>query len=175
MIRKLLTVIVAFMAAIISLSAYSGPSKLIPKPVEYTVGDGVYTLRPDGSDVKVYMNAASVAAKVAGLPDFAKEEAYELVIGKKGVKIYAMTDEGAFRGRQTIEMLRLLDPTATVQQCTIFDYPRFLHRGIMLDESRSFKGKEFLKKQIDALALLKMNVMHLHLTDAADRCIPESY
>ena len=153
--------------AINSLSAYSTPDRLIPEPVEFSTGEGVYTLKPDGSDVKVYMNVASFAAKVEGLPDFAKEEAYELVVGKKGVKIYALTEEGAFRGRQTLEMLRLLDPTATVQQCTIFDYPRFQHRGIMLDESRSFKGKEFVKKQIDALALLKMNVMHLHLTDAA--------
>ncbi|MBO5831634.1 MAG: family 20 glycosylhydrolase, partial [Alistipes sp.] len=167
MIRKFLTTVAAALTAIVSVSAYSGPSKLIPEPVDFTIGQGVYTLKPDGSDIKVYLNDASFATKVDGLPDFAKEEAYELVIGKKGVKIYALTKEGAFRGRQTVEMLRLLDQAETVQQCTIFDYPRFQHRGIMLDESRSFKGKEFVKKQIDALALLKMNVMHLHLTDAA--------
>ena len=165
MIRGIFLSIVASLAAIVSVSAYSGPTKLIPEPVEFSVSEGVYTLKPDGSDVKVYLNAASFAAKVAELPEFAKEEAYEVVVGKKGVKIYAATEEGAFRGRQTVEMLRLLDPT--VECCTIFDYPRFQHRGIMLDESRSFKGKEFVKKQIDALALLKMNVMHLHLTDAA--------
>ena len=37
----------------------------------------------------------------------------------------------------------------------------------MIDESRSFKGKEFILKQLDAMALLKLNVLHLHLTDAA--------
>ena len=165
--RKIFVIAISLFVAINSLSAYSTPDKLIPEPVEFSTGEGVYTLKPDGSDVKVYMNAAAFAAKVEALPEFAKEEAYELVVSKKGVKIYALTEEGAFRGRQTLEMLRLLDPTATVQYCTIFDYPRFQHRGIMLDESRSFKGKEFVKKQIDALALLKMNVMHLHLTDAA--------
>ena len=165
--RKILLSVAAILATIYSVSAYSGPDRLIPKPVEHRTEEGVYTLKPNGADIKVYLNSAPFNARVADLPDFAKEEAYELTISKKGVKIYACTEEGAFRGRQTLEMLRLLDPTGTVQYCTIFDYPRFRHRGIMLDESRSFKGKEFVKKQIDALALLKMNVMHLHLTDAA--------
>lgn len=167
MTRKIFISTAILLAAIFSVSAYSGPEKLIPEPVEYTTEEGVYTLRADGSDIKVYLNSTPFHAKVADLPDFAKEEAYELTIGKKGVKIYACTEEGAFRGRQTLEMLRMLDPTGSVRHCQIFDYPRFRHRGIMLDESRSFKGKEFIKKQIDALALLKMNVMHLHLTDAA--------
>ena len=165
MVYKFLSITAALLVGAASVFAASDPGKLIPEPVEYAVSEGVYTLKSDASDIKVTIGAASFASKVQDLPDFARQEAYEVVIGKKGVKIYAMTEEGAFRGRQTVEMLRLLDPT--VKTCTIFDYPRFSHRGIMLDESRSFKGKEFVKKQIDALALLKMNVMHLHLTDAA--------
>ena len=167
MIRELFISIASGLIAIVSVSAHSDPSRLIPEPVEYSISDGICTLKPDGSDGKVYLNAAAFTAKVAKLPEFAKEEAYEMIIGKKGVKIYALTEEGIFRGRQTLEMLRLLDPAGSVRHCKIFDYPRFQHRGIMLDESRSFKGKEFVKKQIDALALLKMNVLHLHLTDAA--------
>ena len=165
MIREILLSSIALMVSITSLSAYSSPDKIIPEPVEHSVSDGFYNLKGDGSDVKVYLSDAKFAAKVAGLPAFAQEEAYELIVGKKGVKIYAMTEEGAFRARQSLEMMRLID--RDIQYCTIFDYPRFQHRGIMLDESRSFKGKEFVKKQIDALALLRMNVMHLHLTDAA--------
>ncbi|MBP3257690.1 MAG: family 20 glycosylhydrolase, partial [Bacteroidales bacterium] len=54
--------------------------------------------------------------------------------------------------------------------------PRLRHRGLMLDESRSFHGIEFLKKQIDAMALLKLNVLHLHLDDSAGwRLESESY
>ena len=155
----------AFAMATISLSAYSSPDKIIPEPVEYTVSNGFYNLRGDGSDIKVYLGRPEFAAKVKELPAFAQEEAYELEVGKRGVKIYAMTEEGAFRARQCLEMMRLID--RDIQYCEIFDYPRFQHRGIMLDESRSFKGKAFVKKQIDALALLRMNVMHLHLTDAA--------
>jgi len=151
------TILLSFVTAVVSATsvfAYSGPSKLIPEPVEFSVSDGVYTLKPDGSDIKVYLGSQAFASKVKDLPDYAQDEAYELIIGKKGVKIYAMTQEGAFRGKQSVEMMRLIDPA--VQYCTVFDYPRFQHRGIMLDESRSFKGKDFVKKQIDALALLKM-------------------
>ena len=165
MLKRIIIILVLTVVSVEVVSAVSGPDGLIPKPVEYSVSEGVYSLKADESDIKVYLHSASFAAKVSCLPDFAREEAYEVVIGKKGVRIYAITEEGAFRARQTVRMLRLLD--RDVRYCTIFDYPRFQHRGIMLDESRSFKGKDFVKKQIDALALLKMNVMHLHLTDAA--------
>ena len=163
--RKFLSIAILSAAAILSASAQSNPKQLIPQPVEYSVGEGVYILKNDGSDIKTYVGDKSFAHLTADMPDFASEEAYKLIVGKKGVKIYANTEKGAFRASQTLRMLRLLD--SNVQYCEIFDYPRFRHRGIMLDESRSFKGKEFVKKQIDALALLKMNVMHLHLTDAA--------
>ena len=131
--------ILILLAAVHTASAVSGPDGLIPLPVEYSVSDGIYTLRCDGSDVRTYVADKAFAELTADLPDFARQEAYKIVIGKKGVKVYANTDEGAFRASQTLRMLRLLDDD--VQHCTIFDYPRFQHRGIMLDESRSFKGK----------------------------------
>lgn len=165
MLKRITALFAAIAVSTNFLSASSNPGDIIPQPVRYSVEEGQYTLKGDGSDVKVYIGTARFAEMVKDLPDFAKEEAYELVVGKKGVKIYAMTQEGAFRASQTLEMMRLLDPQ--IQYCTVYDYPRFQHRGIMLDESRSFKGKEFVKKQIDAIALLRMNVMHLHLTDAA--------
>ena len=165
MLKRITAFFAAIAASICSMSATSSPGDIIPQPVRYSVEEGQYTLKGDGSDVKVYIGTSRFSEMVRDLPDFAKEEAYELVVGKKGVKIYAMTEEGAFRASKTLEMMRLLD--SQIQYCTVYDYPRFQHRGIMLDESRSFKGKEFVKKQIDAIALLRMNVMHLHLTDAA--------
>lgn len=165
MFRKLSIAIAALAASVATASAVSGPDRIIPAPVEYSVSDGVYTLKGDASDIKVKIGDAKFADAVRNLPDFARDEAYSVVIGKRGVTIKAMTEKGAFRGRQAVEMMRLLDKD--VQFCEIFDYPRFRHRGVMLDESRSFKGKDFILKQIDALALLRMNVMHLHLTDAA--------
>jgi hexosaminidase len=55
----------------------------------------------------------------------------------------------------------------TIPACTVNDTPRFAYRGVMIDVSRHFRSIEFLKKQIDLLAQLKINRLHIHLTDAA--------
>lgn len=165
MLFKFVSTVAAIAVSTCMLSAYSGPEDIIPAPVEYNVAEGFYTPEPDMSDVKVYLGTPEFRTRVQSLPEFAREEAYRLVVSRKGIKIYALTEKGAFRARQSLVMMTLLDDD--VRYCDVFDYPRFRHRGIMLDESRSFKGKDYIKKQIDALALLKMNVLHLHLTDAA--------
>lgn len=121
---------------------------LIPAPVEYS---------PERSRV-------CFKRAIATLEPWQKEEAYRLTVIGKRVKIEALTPEGRFRAQKTLEQLRAL---GEVPEGTVFDYPRFRHRGLMIDESRSFKGLEFLKKQIDAMALLKLNVLHLHLDDSA--------
>lgn len=141
---------------------------LVPAPVEYSE-------RPDTQyDVAVLQNVRvrtgkrcgdSFRRRIATLPGFAAKEAYEMKIGSCGVTIQALTPEGEFRARQTLCKLAAVDSSRRC--CTIFDYPRFEHRGLMIDESRSFKGKEFILKQIDAMALLGLNSLHLHLTDAA--------
>ena len=69
------------------LYAYSGPDRIIPAPVEYSISEGVYRLECDGSDVKVHLSSRDFLEKIDGLPDFAKEEAYELTIGKKRRKL----------------------------------------------------------------------------------------
>ena len=132
MILRFLFSAAAFVAATYSLSAYSSPDKIIPEPVEYSVSEGFHNLKGDGSDIKVYLSDAEFASKIKDLPSFAQEEAYRLVVGRKGVRIYAKTEEGAFRAAQCLEMMRLID--RDIQFCDIFDYPRFQHRGVMLDE-----------------------------------------
>ena len=53
-------------------------------------------------------------------------------------------------------------------QCQIIeDCPRFPYRGLHIDVSRHFFSIDFIKKQVDAMAMFKMNRLHLHLTDAA--------
>ena len=121
---------------------------LVPAPVEYT---------PE-RDRTCFRKAT------ANLEPWQKQEAYRLTIKGEKVKIEALTKEGKFRAKSTLEQLRSM---GELPQGTIFDYPRFRHRGLMIDESRSFKGKDFLKKQMDAMALLKLNILHLHLDDSA--------
>ena len=140
---------------------------LIPAPVEYSAGCGRYgETAPENVRVRTGARCpASFRRKLPALPEFARREAYELRLTPRGARISALTQEGEFRARQTLRKLALQDSTRRC--CTVFDYPRYEHRGLMIDESRSFKGKEFIKKQIDAMALLGLNSLHLHLTDAA--------
>ncbi|MBO6169318.1 MAG: beta-N-acetylhexosaminidase [Bacteroidales bacterium] len=133
---------------------------LIPAPVEYTPGEGEFT----HGRTTVRMNGRALRKAAAGLPDFARKEAYRISISPRRIRIEALTPEGLFRARKSIEQMQA---TGSVPCGVIFDYPRFAHRGLMLDESRSFKGVGFIKKQIDAMALLKLNVLHLHLDDSA--------
>ena len=97
------------------------------------------------------------------------EEGYVLDVNIGGITISSATDTGLFYGLQTL--LQLAEPAGEnlwqVAAVRIEDAPRFDYRGLMIDVSRHFRSKEFLMKQIDALAYYKINRLHLHLTDAA--------
>lgn len=135
--------------------------QLIPVPVDFTPSDGVCT----HEKITVKQCNGSFKRAMTALEPFQRQEAYRLTINPGRIIIEALSPEGEFRARTTIEQLRLT--CGALPCCTITDWPRFRHRGLMLDESRSFKGVEFIKKQIDAMALLKLNVLHLHLDDSA--------
>src|SRR5574344_25534 len=92
-------------------------------------------------------------------------EGYSLRVTKRGIDIEAIYGAGLFYGVQTL--LQMSYGNKKIPCVEITDLPRFEYRGLMLDVSRHFFGKDFLKKQIDAMAYYKLNRLHLHLTDAA--------
>ena len=109
----------------------------------------------------------------ASLKDVKAEEGYILKISSNRISLSAAKPAGIFYGLQT---LRQLLPPAIEQQSKqsapweipavkITDYPRFGWRGLLLDVSRHFFTKEFVKKYIDEMARYKFNILHLHLTD----------
>lgn len=102
-------------------------------------------------------------------PKLPSPESYTLSVTPQRIEIRATSGAGLFYGMQTL--LQLMQPAGTgsysVASVEIEDTPRFAYRGLMLDVSRHFSTKEFIKKQIDALAYYKINRLHLHLTDAA--------
>jgi len=102
-------------------------------------------------------------------PQLPSPESYTLSVTSQRIEIRATSGAGLFYGMQTL--LQLMQPASTgsysVPSVEIEDTPRFAYRGLMLDVSRHFSTKEFMKKQIDALAYYKINRLHLHLTDAA--------
>ena len=96
-------------------------------------------------------------------------ESYELRVTPERIHITACTDAGLFYGLQSL--MQLATPAGEgqwkVSACHITDQPRFAYRGFMMDVSRHFRTKEFVKKQMDAMARFKLNRLHLHLTDGA--------
>ena len=105
--------------------------------------------------------------------DTLEAEAYNLQISKNEIKIEASTDRGAF---YAIQSFRQLLPTSfedgtfknsevKIKALTIKDKPQFPYRGMHLDVGRHMFSVDFIKKYIDALAMLKMNTFHWHLTE----------
>lgn len=99
-------------------------------------------------------------------------ESYSLMISEKEIKISASTNEGIFRGLQTIFQLIPAEvkikknfTEIKLQCCMIKDEPKFLWRGLNLDCCRHFMTKDFIKRYIDILAYYKFNTLHWHLTE----------
>jgi hexosaminidase len=100
-------------------------------------------------------------------------EGYKMNVSSKKILLSANKPHGLFYGIQTL--LQILPPSNGHAQpknisfkipcASISDYPRFRYRGMMLDVSRHFFSKEFIKKYIDEMAKYKFNVFHWHLTD----------
>lgn len=100
------------------------------------------------------------------LPGINSPEGYVLEVGRESVSLKALSDAGLFYGIKTL--LQLAEQgEGNIQASVVRDEPRFPYRGIMIDVSRHFRSKEFIKKQIALLSAFKINRLHLHLTDAA--------
>lgn len=95
------------------------------------------------------------------------EEAYTIMVDKKGVTIAGSTPKGVFYGVQTLRKSLPVGAATVVRlpSVKISDSPRFVHRGMMLDCSRHFFPLEFVKRYIDLIAMHNMNVFHWHLSD----------
>lgn len=98
------------------------------------------------------------------------DEGYILEITTRGIKITAGTSAGVFYAQQSLNQLKYGVTRIPAQK--IIDYPRLPWRGAMLDVSRHFRSKDFVKKQLLAMASLKLNHFHFHLVDAAGWRIP---
>ena len=129
-------------------------------PLEIRPGPG----DPDGS---------SISLSLAEGDPLSGTEGYSLDVSPRKIGLSASHPAGLFHGIQTIRLL--LPPIVesssrqntewTIPAVTIHDRPRFAWRGAMLDVARHFFSPGDVKKFIDLLALYKLNICHLHLTD----------
>jgi hexosaminidase len=109
-----------------------------------------------------------VSAEHAGkdVQDLNEDESYSLEITNSGAKLTAPTSLGAMHGLQTFLQLVVNTPTGfAVPAVSIQDKPRSPWRGLMIDVGRHFIPLDVLKRNLDGMAAVKMNVFHWHLSE----------
>ena len=127
---------------------------LIPYPQRIEEGDG-------SPEIVVGKDGEPVFGRVKS--DFLPEEGYELIIGEERTELKAATESGYRYGEVTLNLIASAGNPST--ELRIHDKPRYRWRGYMLDVSRYFFSVDDVMKQIDFMAVMKLNVLHLHLTD----------
>jgi hexosaminidase len=130
-------------------------------------GRTVLTLAP-GLAVDDQMTQLIINCQGPGqsIPSVRENESYHLDITRRQALLTAPTVVGALRGLETL--LQLLDADRNgyfFPGVQIDDQPRFPWRGLLIDVARHFHTMEVLKRNLDAMAAVKMNVLHWHLTE----------
>ena len=113
----------------------------------------------------ITLMADSFVTDIEAIASNTSLQSYSLTISANGITIKGATETAVFYGIQTLSSL--IKNNKWFSNCTITDSPRFSWRGYMLDCSRHYFSPSFIKKQIDMLASLKMNRLHLHMVDGA--------
>lgn len=126
----------------------------------------VTTISPNKEKSFVSLTLNKINEQVLG------KEGYKLRVVPDGISIEANEPEGLFYGVQTLLQLlpiskegKLSAKRVRIPAVEITDDPRFAWRGVMLDVSRHFFPKSYIKALIDEIAAYKYNVFHWHLTD----------
>jgi hexosaminidase len=108
----------------------------------------------------------TIDCKNPGKLGIKEDESYTLNITSSKIELSAETDLGAIHGLQTFLQLLSSDNTGYYFPAVkVIDKPRFQWRGLMIDVSRHFMPVDVIKRNLDAMTYLKMNVLHLHLSD----------
>ena len=121
------------------------------------------SLAPSGARSSLLLKVSAAGGAVPSMDD---DESYTLQSTAEGVVIEAATTWGAMHGLATL--LQLARPEGNqyaIPAVTIQDSPRFRWRGLMIDCGRHFEPMDVLKRNLDAMAAVKLNVFHWHLTE----------
>lgn len=101
-----------------------------------------------------------------GVQSIKEDESYALKVANNGAEIDAPTDLGAIHGLETL--LQLVQPNGdgfALPVVEIHDQPRFAWRGLLIDCGRHFEPVDVIKRTLDGMAAVKLNVFHWHLTE----------
>jgi hexosaminidase len=106
------------------------------------------------------------AARAGAYPVLGEDESYQLTVAPGGALLKAATVDGAMRGLETFaQLVESGDAGFAIQAVRVDDRPRFPWRGLMLDVSRHWMPVEVVKRNLDSMAAVKLNVFHWHLSD----------
>jgi hexosaminidase len=98
--------------------------------------------------------------------ELGEDESYALEVSTTGAKLTAATPLGTMHGLQTFLQLVNVSPDGfAAPAVTIQDQPRFPWRGMMIDSARHFTPLDVLKRNLDGIEAVKMNVFHWHLSE----------
>jgi hexosaminidase len=114
-----------------------------------------------GARLVIHTDHGSMAVQEPG-----EDESYTLEVTANGAKLSASTPLGTLHGLQTF--LQLIEATASgfsAPVVTIHDTPRFVWRGLLIDVGRHFMPVEVIKRNLDGMEAVKLNVFHWHLSD----------
>jgi hexosaminidase len=126
----------------------------IPMPRGFTAAPGEATLT---------LHCASAAGEIQAL---AEDESYALEVAPSGAVIRAAKPYGVLRGIETfLQLVGVGESGFAAPAVRIEDAPRFPWRGLMLDVCRHWIPLEVIKRNLDGMAAVKLNVLHLHLTE----------
>jgi hexosaminidase len=100
------------------------------------------------------------------IPALEEDESYQLDVSGVQVQLVAPTVVGGLRGLETLLQLLTFDRDGYFFPAVkIRDQPRFRWRGLLIDIGRHYEPPEVLKRNLDAMAAVKLNVFHWHLTE----------
>lgn len=118
--------------------------------------------------------SGSIELRLASDAPSLGDDGYRLNVTRDSVRLAANSAAGLFHGVQTIRQLLPVDIESDIgversiwpiPALNIVDQPRYGWRGAMLDVGRHFLSVREVEQYIDLMALYKLNVLHLHLTD----------
>src|SRR5437667_3463224 len=116
---------------------------------------------PEKGQLQISVDHASKEVQELG-----EDESYRLEVTASAAILKAPTTLGAMRGLQTfLQLVRTTPQGFSVPPVVIQDKPRFPWRGLMIDSARHFMPVEVIKRNLDGMAAVKLNVFHWHLSE----------
>ncbi|XP_041825793.1 beta-hexosaminidase subunit beta isoform X2 [Melanotaenia boesemani] len=102
-----------------------------------------------------------------GYPSVTSDESYELTVDQPYAVLKAPKVWGALHGLETFSQLVYEDEygAKSINTTTISDFPRFAHRGVLLDSARHFLPIKVILANLETMAMNKFNVFHWHIVD----------